>query len=183
MRIAISGSHGTGKSTLVASLARRLPAYEVVDEPYQMLVDEGYAFSATPSFDEFEELLERSLTGLKEPLPVKVLFDRCPIDYLAYLAALASRGGRTLDRWIPDVAEAVTRLDLIVYLPIESPDRVPIRGEGGRLRARVDETIREMLVDDGWGFGAKVLEVRGDPERRVEMVMSRFGGDSAPAPG
>jgi len=34
MRIAVSGVHGTGKSTLIAELARRLDGYQVVDELY-----------------------------------------------------------------------------------------------------------------------------------------------------
>jgi deoxyadenosine/deoxycytidine kinase len=41
MRIAISGAHGTGKSTLVEMLAERLPGYAVVEELYQLLLDEG----------------------------------------------------------------------------------------------------------------------------------------------
>lgn len=34
MRIAVSGSHRTGKSTLIAELAALLPGYSTVDEPY-----------------------------------------------------------------------------------------------------------------------------------------------------
>ena len=40
MRIAFSGAHRTGKSTLLAGVAERLPGYATVDEPYRLL-DEG----------------------------------------------------------------------------------------------------------------------------------------------
>jgi hypothetical protein len=75
------------------------------------------------------------------------------------------------------VGEAISRLDLVVYVPIERPDRIPIhREEGKSLRRQVDATIREMLVEDGWGFGATILEVRGDLETRVSQVNARVGG-------
>jgi uridine kinase len=49
MKIAISGAHRTGKTTLVEELSRALPAYGVVDEPYYLLEEEGHEFAEMPS--------------------------------------------------------------------------------------------------------------------------------------
>lgn len=43
MRIAVSGAHQTGKTTLIEELSRALPSYGVVDEPYHLLEEEGHA--------------------------------------------------------------------------------------------------------------------------------------------
>lgn len=83
MRIAVSGTHATGKSTLIAELAGDLPAYERVEEAYHALADEGHAFSAPPSAEDFAQCLERSLRDLRERTAADALFDRCPVDWLA----------------------------------------------------------------------------------------------------
>jgi len=88
MRIAVSGSHATGKSTLVSELARVLPRYHVVDEPYYVLLDEGHVFASEPAAEDFERQLERAIALVADDSGRDVLFDRCPADYCAYLAAI-----------------------------------------------------------------------------------------------
>jgi hypothetical protein len=63
MRIAVSGSHGTGKSTLVRELADRLPDFIAMDEPYYLLARRR-----------------------------NMCCSIAPADYLAYLAALEPSG-------------------------------------------------------------------------------------------
>ena len=45
MRIAISGTHFSGKSTLVEALSEALPQYTIVEEPYYLLQEEGHEFA------------------------------------------------------------------------------------------------------------------------------------------
>jgi molybdopterin-guanine dinucleotide biosynthesis protein len=59
MRIAISGSHRTGKSTLVEKLSALLPEHAAVDVPYPRMAEDGYDFCQPPSLDDFEAQLER----------------------------------------------------------------------------------------------------------------------------
>lgn len=77
MRIAFSGSHRVGKSTLVEAVAERLPRHATVDEPYALLEEEGYECPEVPALEDFEAQLERSLAAL-EGGKRDVLFDRCP---------------------------------------------------------------------------------------------------------
>lgn len=160
---------------MVSVLARELPMYVCREEPYYAMVAHGDLSAGASSFQDFEQLVEYSVMELVEPLPRDILFDRCPIDYLAYLANLSQPEDLVLRRWISDVNKALSRLDLLVYVPIERPDRVHIHAEEGRkLRRRVDETLREILVEDSWGFGAPVIEVHGSPERRGKQVLTHI---------
>lgn len=171
MRIAISGSHGTGKSTLVRELADRLPDFIATDEPYYLLAEEGHAFSQPPTFDDFIVLHERSLSLLTRSSSQQILFDRSPADYLAYLAALEPSA--VSREQIADAAAAMSTLDLVVFVPIEQPDRVGGM-EAPRLRRRVDEILREMLVENAWSFDASVLEVHGTPRERADQVRAHL---------
>ena len=81
MRIAVSGTHFSGKSTLVEELAAALPGYLAVEEPYFLLMEEGHEF-------DFELQLERSIELLSGSEP-DVIFDRCPVDMLGYLLVLS----------------------------------------------------------------------------------------------
>ena len=52
MRIGISGTHGTGKTTLAEALCAHLPGHLTADEPYYLLEEEGYEFDFPPSTDD-----------------------------------------------------------------------------------------------------------------------------------
>jgi len=41
MRVGISGTHGTGKTTLAQALCACLPGHVMADEPYYLLAEEG----------------------------------------------------------------------------------------------------------------------------------------------
>lgn len=169
MRIALAGAHATGKSTLAAELARVLPGHRVIEEPYHQLEAEGHVFAAPPALEDFELQLERALRCVGAERG-EAIFDRSPADYLAYLLAHRDRDRADVGRWLPDVRAAITALDLVVFVPIERPDRIAAP-ELGRLRRRVDAALRAGIVADEWGLGGRVLEVRGTPGERATQVL------------
>jgi predicted ATPase len=172
MRIAVSGTHFSGKSTLVEELSRLLPNYLTVEEPYHLLVDEGHELSDPPSIEDFELQLKRSIEILEEDEP-DVLFDRCPADLLAYLLTHEESDAFDLERWLPRVQAAVETLDLIVFLPVERRDRIPLpTSEDAEFRMLVDEKLREILLESSFGFDVDVLEVTGPLDERVRQVMT-----------
>lgn len=178
MRVAISGSHFTGKSTLIASLLEQLPNYASVDEPYFLLEEDGYEFSYPPSLEDFEQLIKRSVTVINES-GNNTIFDRCPLDYLAYALAIAETSSLEeridVEDLVQMMEEAIQHLDLIVFVPIEN--RIPVpASEDLKLRMNVNENLQEMLLEDSLGILDKieVLEVTGSLEKRVKMIMSKL---------
>ena len=179
MLIAISGTHFSGKSTLVEALSEALPHYTAVEEPYVLLAEEGQAFADPPTLDEFELQLERSIEDLTDSGP-DVIFDRCPADMLGYILSQHDADAFALDQWLPRVRTAVGKLDLIVFLQIEEPDRIALPSSQEALyRQQVDEKLKEILLDDPFRLEVYVLEVSGSLQDRADQVLSYLRKKSA----
>src|SRR6187399_2742819 len=160
MRIAFSGSHRVGKSTLIEHVAIALPAYSVVDEPYFLLEEDGYEAAEHPTVEDFVAQLERSLVALESRDP-NVLFDRCPADIFAYLLTHEDEEAFDPDDWAERTSHAMHTLDLVVYVPIEQPDRIPLPpDENNALRHAVDQKVRDLLMDDPFDFETDMMTVR-----------------------
>ena len=172
MKIAVSGAHRTGKTTLIEELVALRPDFEVVDEPYWQLAEEGHAFAETPGIDDFELQLERSIESILG-IEGEVVFDRCPLDLLAYLATHDDADAFDVDRRLPRVEEAMQQLDLIVFVPIEEPDRIG-PSDDDPWRRQVDEELQETVLNDRWGFGVPVIEVVGSPGERAIRAVARI---------
>jgi predicted ATPase len=173
VRIAFSGTHRTGKTTLVAAIAEQLPSYVVVDEPYRILEEAGHDFADPPSVDDYEEQLRTSIE-LVADARADVLFDRCPLDLVAYLTAVDDEF--EIGDWLDEIRDAMARIDLVVVVPIE--DRIPVPAhEDQRLRRRVDERLQRLALDDPFGFEVPALEVAGSLAERVEQVARAMRGE------
>jgi hypothetical protein len=171
MRIAFSGSHRVGKSSLIEAVADALPGYTVVDEPYHLLEAEGYEHNDSPSLEDFEAQLDRSIASLEDDA-THLLFDRCPADVLAYLLTHEDVDAFEPDERIDLAREAMATLDLVVFVPIEQPDRIPVPShEDRRSRLRVHEKLEHLLLDDPYEFGTEVVVVEGDLSRRLAKVL------------
>jgi predicted ATPase len=173
VRIAFSGAHRTGKSTLLELLADALPGHATVDEPYYLLEEDGYETADEPSLEDFQAQLERSLEVLEEG-ERDVLFDRCPADILAYLAAHEDAEEFDLEEWLERVRDAMETLDLVVFVPIEARDRIAVSvDEGRRSRRSVHDKLVELLVEN-LAWDVDVLRVEGDVASRVAQVKARL---------
>lgn len=183
MRVAVSGSHGAGKSTLIAAFLSKHPAYVHEPEAFESLADEiDLTPSEGPTPDSLRALLDHTLAAVCLYKPgALVLFERSPVDYLAYAAASERswpRGSvaRFLETSIPGVRDALRFLDRIVFVPVRG---IPARpGESPGFRRRVDECIRRALMDDeydlfGESTSPRVLELSPVPARRL-AEMSRW---------
>lgn len=161
MRIAVSGTHGVGKSTLIDELLRLHPEFEHEPEPYTVLVEDlGEEFSAEPCVEDFLRQLEFNLERLGQHASgEKVIYERCPLDFLAYLNALDSTPPEPL---LKRVSAAMQHLDLIVYLPLEHESGA----EYPKLQRAMDRQLSEILTSTN----VTVVEATGSTAQRLRAV-------------
>jgi hypothetical protein len=176
MRIGVSGTHGTGKTTLVAELCARLPGHTSVDEPYFLLEEDGYEFEFPPSTDDYRAQLTRSLLELRSPA-TRVIFDRTPLDFLAYLAAQGASIEAEADT--SALRPALASLDLLIVVPITpETERVLPRAEMLRLRENMNGTMLDLLYSDPLEVLADVpvIELTGPLDGRPAAVLAALPG-------
>jgi hypothetical protein len=171
MRVAVSGTHGVGKSTLIGAFLSRHPEYAHEPEAFEALADEiDLTESGAPTPEGLRILLEYTVSALQgRSAQADVVFERSPIDYLAYAAASGSAWSqgdkqRFLSAHSPAVRTSIRDLDLVAYLPLSAGSPGRRRGEDGRFRRRVDLWLRRVLLDDVYE-----LFDDGPPPRVVEL--------------
>jgi predicted ATPase len=174
MRVGISGTHGTGKTTLAEALCAHLPGHVVAEEPYYLLEEEGYEFQFPPSLDDYRALAARSLHSLRPPpSPAGIVFDRTPLDYLAYMAATGTDPAEQVDG--ASLREAFASLDLLVITVITpETERVLPPAELLGLRSRMNDALVELAYDDpldAWA-DTPLLELSGPLDGRLNAVLA-----------
>ena len=184
MRVGISGTHRTGKTTLAHALCARLPGHVLADEPYYLLEAEGYEFGFPPSAEDYRALLARSVRTMSSPpLRLGVVFDRTPLDYLAYLAAtgadLPGEAGAA------QLRPAFARLDLLaVTLITPETEQAWPAAERPRLRAEMNDALLELVYDDpldAWE-DIPVLELSGPLDGRLDAILAAVDQIERPRP-
>jgi hypothetical protein len=174
MRVGISGTHGTGKTTLVEALCAHLPGHVAADEPYYLLEEEGYEFQFPPSLEDYRALLACSVRSLcSPPSPSGTIFDRTPLDYLAYLTAIGAEPSEGADG--ATLRPAFASLDLLVITVIApETEQVLPAAEMPGLRSRMNDALLELAYDDplnAWE-DTPVLELSGPLDVRLDTVLS-----------
>ena len=170
MRIAISGTHCTGKSTLIDAFLGAHPNYVHEPEPYTVLVEDfGEEFAAEPCVEDFYRQLEFNVERLRlHAAGERVIYERCPIDFLAYIAVLDSEA---IQPAVGLVMESLQQLDRIVYLPLADDD---IDVEYPKLRKAVDRRLSAIYREDEFGIlsatGIEVVEAIGSTEQRLRRI-------------
>ena len=181
MRIAVTGTHGIGKTTFIDDFTAAYRGYESVAEPYWLLEQQGVPFSNGATIPDLEKQLVESCKLILSHAGRDVIFDRSPLDFLAYLEVVSASEGY---EWLPsgrelaNIGKALATLDAVLFVPIASPDEIPVRIELPRLRSRVDKRLKTMLGEDDLGLlhdGPPVLEIAGSRAQRVAIAGARLG--------
>jgi hypothetical protein len=184
MRVAISGTHCSGKSTLIDEFLLTHPDFAHEPEPYTVLEEDyGEAFAAHPSPEDFYRQLEFNVDRLRRYRSGKrVIFERCPVDFLAYMLALddLQRNNEPMElveTSLGIVTEAVKLLDLILFLPLDDVDHVGNAmsdSEDPELRAAVNRRLEGIVSDDDFNLFAahrpEVLEARDSTAQRLRTL-------------
>jgi len=99
MRIAISGSHCMGKSTLIGDFLSEWQSYELPEKSYRhVLNDLNLPHSSESTKETQKAILDFMCKQVKEYDKEKnVIYDRCPLDNLVYSMWLYHHGKSDID--------------------------------------------------------------------------------------
>lgn len=177
MRIAVSGTHCSGKTTLVEDFLERHSEYVHEPEPYEWLAEARGGISsaeltATDAWQQLEISVERlSLHGPGS----NVMAERSPLDFLAYLEALRTLGREDTSPMIDAARELASRgmenVDLLVVLSLSDDIEVP-EDEDPKLRNAMNSCLLEILDEelDRMAGDVRLAELVGTRARRLAAL-------------
>ena len=175
MRIAVSGTHSSGKTSLVHACARTLGReypgqVDVVEEVARDVIAMGFPLNQDASTDSYLQYVRLQLQRERGARAQHVLSDRSLIDLLAYIVVNANPSiPPAFVELLREVVWLETRyFDLYCYLPIE----FPMQADGTRpadvqYQRAVDEALRAVLVD----YRVPVETVSGALDQRCQQVL------------
>ena len=173
MRIVVSGTHASGKSTLIADFAAAHPDFEVLGDPFELVDAADHEPDATTFFAQ----LRSSAARLRElDKNARAIAERGPLDFLAYLDALdelrrPTRGHDLFRRGAALTAAAMERVDLLVLLPltVSPPIEVP-EEEDRELRDAMNDALLELAGDEDLVGRTEVTEIVGHRAERLAQL-------------
>ena len=190
MRIAISGSHSLGKSTVVNDWVAKHPGFTREEEPYRALSLHG----------PYEILFRDQSTKLHNGIQLyynisrvhrycassdDVIFDRAPVDYIAYSQYTANQGSSDIDdafvaSMIPAVRESLDRLDILAFVPKSNEWPVEMQADGIRpidheYRDEVDAIFKQIYREGRFGVMPQnnpphFVELFGPRQQRLDQL-------------
>lgn len=173
MRIVVSGTHASGKSTLIGDFAATHRTFQVLPDPFE-LVD---AVGDNPEAGLFFAQLRIAADRLRRLAPGEhSIAERGPLDFVAYLDALDDlrRPGRAPDlrpHASTIAASAMTNVDLLVVLPLTSTARIDVPDdEDPELREAMNDALLDLVDEPDLLGDATVLEIHGDPASRLAQL-------------
>lgn len=190
MRIAVSGSHSLGKSTVVNDWVSAHPHFIREEEPYRVLSLYGpyeilFRDESTRLHNGIQLYYNVSRVHRYASTADDVIFDRAPVDYLAYSQYTADTGRTDIDdafveSMVPAVAESLDRLDILAFVPRSDEWPVQMESDGIRptdyaYRDAVDEVFKQIYREGRYGvmradMRPRLVELVGSRERRIERL-------------
>lgn len=190
MRIGVCGTHSVGKSTFVSDFALAHPAYVHEPEPYRAL-RQFYPIKFGKESTRYDNGIQLyySLSRTKQYTTPdqRVIFDRSPLDYIAYSLYTAHFHQTDIDDvfvegMVEPVREALAFLDLLVFIPISREHPMRLEDDGIRptdhaYRTDVDRIFKRILFErlyDLFPCDLTVVQVQGSREQRLEKVAAHM---------
>lgn len=190
MRIAISGSHSLGKSTVVNDWVAAHPEFRREEEPYRALALNGpyeilFRESSTRLHNGIQLYYNISRINRYSSVDDDVIFDRAPVDYLAYSQYTADQGSTDIDSaflasMVPAVRESLDHLDILAFVPKSEAWPVEMEADGIRpvdhaYRDEVDAIFKQIYR--GGRFAVMpalhpplMLELVGSRQQRLDQL-------------
>ncbi|MDE0546585.1 hypothetical protein [Microbacterium sp. C7(2022)] len=174
MRIVVSGTHASGKSTIVSDFAGRHPEYAVLPDPFE-LVDEFWDDASAASF--VAQLRVSAARLDLDHTPGSLIAERGPVDFLAYLLAMDDLAGESgsrelMSRVAEMTREAMRNVDLLAVLPLARGDGIFVAAdENLPLRQAMNDVLLDLIAEeDVVGADVRVVELTGDRAARLASL-------------
>ena len=168
---------------------KRHPEYQREEEPFRALHAEMYDIRFRQECNRLHNGIQMyynaSRVNLYASLDQCVIFDRAPVDYIAYSQYTADKGTTDIDdtfveAMVPRVRETLQRLDLLVFVPMTDLWPVDMEDDGIRpvdlpYRAEVDAIFKQIYRDKRYDVmpkhdAPKLIELWGSREERLERL-------------
>ncbi|MBJ7394556.1 MAG: AAA family ATPase [Akkermansiaceae bacterium] len=190
MRIAISGSHSLGKSTVVNDWIGKHPHFNREEEPYRALDLYGpyqilFRDASTKLQNGIQMFYNISRVHRYASISDDVIFDRGPVDYIAYSQYTANKGCSDIDdafveTMVPAVRESLDHLDILAFVPMSEEWPVEMESDGIRpvdhaYRDEVDAIFKQIYREGRFEVMPKnrrphLVELWGPPHQRLEQL-------------
>ena len=190
MRIAVSGSHSLGKSTVVNDWIGKYPHFKREEEPYRALDLYGpyqilFGDASTKLQNGIQMFYNISRVHRYASVCDDVIFDRGPVDYIAYSQYTANKGCSDIDdafveTMVPAVRESLDHLDILAFVPLSEEWPVEMESDGIRpvdhaYRDEVDAIFKQIYREGRFDVLPKnrrthVVELWGPPHQRLEQL-------------
>ena len=199
MRIAVSGSHSLGKSTIVNDWMAQHPGFLREEEPYRALGLYGpyeilFRDASTKLHNGIQLFYNISRIHRYGNFADDVIFDRAPVDYLAYSQYTANQGTTDIDAafvesMVPAVRESLDHLDILAFVPRSEDWPVAMEDDGIRpvdyaYRDEVDAIFKEIYREGRFQvFPEKnsplLVELGGSRETRLIQLQEAIDAVTA----
>ena len=178
MRVSISGTHSTGKTSLfqacqIACSGRFPGEVEFIREVAREVIAAGLPLNQDATVDSYLHYILYQLKAERLATGPHVVSDRSLVDLLAYIETNADPSiPSALVDMLREVLWVETRyFDLYCYLPVEFDLELDgIRPGDIEYRAAVDTTLRDILSR----YGVTVARVSGNVSKRCEQLLALF---------
>lgn len=190
MRIAIIGAQNTGKSTLVDSFIKQWPMYkrpaktyrDIIKEKNLPLNKEGSKESQRAILDALVDELQAVVASEEE----FTIFDRCPVDNIAYSLWHYAKDTPGFDKEFIVISQSIASLslkmlDVIFYVPVRK--EIPLVEREGRecdtvYREEIDNIYDALVSSYEKNTGAffpledcpPVIRLEGPPDLRIPQI-------------
>ena len=153
MRICISGTNSTGKSTFISDFMKEWPKYTTPEHTYrQVLEEKKLSHTKKTSEDAQWAILNNMIDNIqKHGEGDKVIYDRGPIDNIVYSMWASSKGlvdEKFVTKCLPLLSESIKLIDMIFFIPVTDSAPVVYDKEAfdkDKEAGLVDESTREEV--------------------------------------
>jgi nicotinamide riboside kinase len=162
MKIALSGAHGTGKTTIFNMLKELFPAYEFIEEIVRTMCKKKGITHSTQIDKKLQTEIHKQYCEILLAED-NFISDRAISDTLSYMElyhGLESKKAENISK------ELMKEYDLILYFPIE----FAISDDGFRFTGKESQRSMDFLVKKHCKFARNVVTVCGTIEERFEIT-------------